>query len=146
MLRSRSPPPSARPGSARSAGTTKGFGPRSPSLLDQDERAARDGFLPASEPPCAAPGRTATLTSPDGRRPPPGPAPIDRDGDGDGDGDATHDTTVFSPRAAIAAGSRPQPISAAESTVRARLRELPMIYILIVAMATFYRNVVLSDR
>ncbi len=115
-------------------------------LLDQHERAARDGFLPASEPPRAAPGRTATLTSPDGRRPPPGPAPIDRDGDGDGDGDATHDTTVFSPRAAIAAGSRPQPTSAAESTVRARLRELPMIYILIVAMATFYRNVVLSDH
>ncbi len=29
--------------------------------------------------------------------------------------------------------------------VRARLRELPMIYILIVGMATFYRFVVLKD-
>ena len=59
-------------------------------------------------------------------------------------GAATSDTTVFSPRAAITAGS-PQPISAAESKVRARLRELPMIYILIVVMATFYRSAVLND-
>src|SRR5262249_49477754 len=50
-----------------------------------------------------------------------------------------------SPQSAITAGS-PHPISTAESTVRARLRELPMIYILIVAMATFYRCVVRSDN
>ena len=107
-------------------------------LLEQDERAARDGFLPASEAPDEAPGRTASWSSPGGRRPPRGPVPIDLAGA------ATSDTTVFSPRAAITAGS-PQPISAAESMVRARLRELPMIYILIVAMATFYRIVVLND-
>ncbi len=109
-------------------------------LLEEDERAARDGFLPASEALGEAPGQTASWTSPGGRRPPRGPAPNGLAGA------ATSDATVFSPRAAIAAGSQPQPLSAAESTVRARLRELPMIYILIVAMATFYRTVVLNDQ
>ena len=90
-------------------------------LLAQDERAARDGFLTASEAPGEAPGRTASWSSPGGRRPPRGPAPIDLAGA------ATSDTTGFSPRAAITAGS-PQPISAAESMVRARLGELPMIF------------------
>jgi serine/threonine-protein kinase len=61
------------------------------------------------------------------------------------DGSATRDTTVFSPRAAIAAGSQPHAIAAAEASVRARLRELPMIYILLVVMATFYRVAVLRD-
>jgi serine/threonine-protein kinase len=103
-------------------------------LLEQDERAARDGFLPASE----APGQTGSWSYPGGRRPTRGPAPIDLAGA------ATSDTIDFSPRAAITAGS-PQPISAAESMVRARLRELPMIYILFVVMATIYRTAVLRD-
>ena len=107
-------------------------------LLEHDERAARDGFLPASEAPGEAPGRTASWSSPGGRRPPRGPAPLDVAGA------ATSDTTVFSPRAAITAGFT-QPISAAESMVRARLRELPMIYILFVVMATIYRTAVLRD-
>jgi serine/threonine-protein kinase len=109
-------------------------------LLDEDERAARDGFLPASEAPGEAPDGTASWTSPGRRRPPRGSTSVDLARV------ATSDTTVFAPRAAITAGSPRQPMSAAESTVRARLRELPMIYILIVAMATFYRCVVRSDN
>jgi serine/threonine-protein kinase len=51
----------------------------------------------------------------------------------------------FSPKAVIATGPQPHPISEAESVLRARLRELPMIYILILAMATFWRYAILGD-
>ena len=108
-------------------------------LLALDERAAQDRFLTGPEAPVRAPDHTRSWPS-DGRcHPAYGPEPIDQDGAGTGG------ATVFSPRAAIVAGSQPQPVSAAESVVRARLRELPMIYILIVGMATFYRCVVLKD-
>ncbi len=107
-------------------------------LLELDERAAREGFLPGPEASGRTPDPTSSWTSRDGP-PPRGPEPIDDDEA------RTGDTTVFSPRAAIAAGSQPNPISAAESVVRARLGELPMIYILIVGIAIFYRCVVLKD-
>lgn len=51
----------------------------------------------------------------------------------------------FSPRAAIALGSQPTPISRADWAGRERLRSLPMIYILIVAMAAFWKRVILRD-
>jgi eukaryotic-like serine/threonine-protein kinase len=108
-------------------------------LLHQDERAGRDGILAGPEAPGGAPYPTSSWPSHDGRRPPPAPESDDLTGA------SAHDTTVFSPRAAIAGGSRPHPISVAESVVRARLRELPMIYIAITAMTTFYRCVVLRD-
>src|SRR5262249_240465 len=51
----------------------------------------------------------------------------------------------FSPRAAIAAGPRRSVSSEPRSVVRARLRELPMIYILFLAMASFWRWGILGD-
>jgi serine/threonine-protein kinase len=45
----------------------------------------------------------------------------------------------------IAAGPGLRPLSEAESVVRARLRELPLVYILLLAMATFWRCVILGD-
>src|SRR4051794_33144981 len=111
-------------------------------LLDQDERAARDRFLTTPGSPAPAPDRTGSWPSHGESRPPRRPEPIDRAGSGAGAG---ADARGFSPKAAIAAGSRPLPVSEAESVVRARLRELPMIYILILAMATFWRCAILGD-
>src|SRR5262249_51870800 len=51
----------------------------------------------------------------------------------------------FSPRPAIASGSRPHPARADESAARARLRALPLVYALIVVMATVWRCAVLRD-
>jgi serine/threonine-protein kinase len=56
------------------------------------------------------------------------------------------DSDGFSPRSAIAAGSRPYPTSETESAVRTRLRALPIVYVLIVAMATSWRCAVLGDE
>jgi serine/threonine-protein kinase len=109
-------------------------------LLELDERANRDRFLTGPGAPGRIPDPTGSRPSQGGHRPPYGTEPIAHDGI------SLRDATVFSPRAAIAAGSRPHSTSAAESSVRARLRELPMIYILIVATATFYRCVVLNDN
>jgi tRNA A-37 threonylcarbamoyl transferase component Bud32 len=109
-------------------------------LLDQDARAAWDRFLTAPETPGRAPDPTRTWPSRGGRRPPRGPQPIDHLGAGPVAG-----AGGFSPKAAIAVGPPPYAISEAESVVRARLRELPMIYILILAIATFWRCAILGD-
>jgi hypothetical protein len=109
-------------------------------LLEQDERAARQSFLSAPRSSGRAPDQTGSWRSYGGSRPSRGPKSIGRVRAGPVDG-----ANGFSPKAAIAAGSRRHPISAAESVVRARLRELPMIYILILAMATFWRVVILGD-
>ncbi len=108
-------------------------------LLDQDERAARDRFLTGPYATDRAPGPTGSWHSRGEGRIPDRSGPIDRNAD------AIRDTSLFSPRAAITAGSQGRPTVAAESVVRARLRELPMVYILIVGMATFYRSAVLKD-
>jgi tRNA A-37 threonylcarbamoyl transferase component Bud32 len=101
-------------------------------LLAQDERAARDGFL---TPPAPTP------------KPPP------RDGRGslaetetfDRVGEVPSDVTGgFDPKAAIAEGTGRFPMSETPSVVRARLRELPMIYILILTMAIFWTYAVLG--
>ncbi|MHC5539211.1 serine/threonine-protein kinase, partial [Singulisphaera rosea] len=52
----------------------------------------------------------------------------------------------FSPKAAVVAGVPPNSTPEIEHVVRARLRELPMIYILFLSMATFWRYVVLWDE
>src|SRR5262245_27613744 len=56
------------------------------------------------------------------------------------------DSSGFSPRAAIAAGSQPYPASEAEPAVRIRLRALPLVYLLILAMATSWRCILLGDN
>src|SRR5262249_27287826 len=51
----------------------------------------------------------------------------------------------FSPRPAIVSGSRPHPTSEDEPAARARLRALPLVYVLIVGMATVWRCAVLRQ-
>jgi hypothetical protein len=110
-------------------------------LLDQDERAFRESFLTAPETPGRATDPTRSWPSQGGRGPRRGSEPIDHAGAGSLAG-----ASGFSPKAAIVAGLQPYPISETESVVWARLRELPMIYILILAMATFWRVVILGDH
>ncbi len=108
-------------------------------LLAQDERADRDGFL---EPPEAGPrlrGPSASRAAPSGPGTPPGPG---RDDLGDEEGE---DPGGFSPRAAIAAGSRPRPTAASPSSIRARLREVPLIHVLLLGMMLFWTHAVLGD-
>jgi eukaryotic-like serine/threonine-protein kinase len=109
-------------------------------LLDQDERAARDEFPATPGPPGPATDPTGSWHAFGGRRRPGGRNPIDKAG-----ASSTAGVGGFSPKAAIAPGRQPHPISEAESVVQARLRELPMIYILFLAMATFWRSVILGD-
>jgi hypothetical protein len=107
-------------------------------LLTQDERADRDGFL---TPPVAVSrtrDRTESRPPLDDFRPEDGPVTPDQveaiSTAADG----------FSPKAAIAEGTGPFPMSETPSVVRARLRELPMIYILILGMALFWTYTVLG--
>jgi len=51
----------------------------------------------------------------------------------------------FSPRPVIATGSEPQRPAAAASVVRSRLRELPIIHILVLGMTSFWRCKVFGD-
>src|SRR5262249_53236571 len=55
------------------------------------------------------------------------------------------DSSSFSPRAAITTGSALLPISEVDPVLRARLRALPMIYILVLTMATIWRCAILRD-
>ncbi len=54
------------------------------------------------------------------------------------------DNSGFTPKAAIARGTGPYAVSGTPSVVRARLRELPMIYILILGMALSWTYTVLG--
>ena len=109
-------------------------------LLAQDERADRDGFLTppkATDPPPGSteswPPRVAVHLSQE-------PRPIAPAEDASAD-----DSCGFTPRAAIAPQTGQQQISEPPSVVRERLRELPIIYILILVMATFWRRDVLGS-
>ncbi len=108
-------------------------------LLAEDEGATRDGFLTPMELGLGPRPSDETGSWPphDGDRPrgragaaPIEPPAIDADDGG------------FTPKAAIRDGVGPQPMPEAQSVVRARLRELPMIYILIVAMTFVYRGII----
>src|SRR5262249_24512071 len=68
------------------------------------------------------------------------PEPIDRVG-----ADAVADSGGFSPRAAIATSSQPSSTSEPEPAARIRLRALPLVYLLILAMATSWRCALLRD-
>jgi serine/threonine-protein kinase len=106
-------------------------------LLAQDERADRDGLL---TPPRTI-GRAAAATSswhPRAEvRPPPraaaGSNPVD-------------DTKGFTPREAIASRTARPSVCEPPAVVRTRLRELPIIYILMLGIATFWRHAVLASQ
>ncbi|WP_406698690.1 serine/threonine-protein kinase [Singulisphaera sp. Ch08] len=110
-------------------------------LLAQDERAARNAFLPPPEsaprsldrtgcwPPCAEALSSKELHL------------LDRFKT-----ERVDDPGGFTPKAAIVEGIGLPPISEARSVVRARLRELPIIFILILGMATIWRSTVFAGN
>ncbi len=110
-------------------------------LLAQDERAEVEGFLSPPELPDRTVVETKSWLSRGTRRPSRGQEPID-----DVDAAAVAAAGGFSPKATIARAAEPHTISEADWPVRARLRELPLIYMLFLAMATFYRLVILNDN
>ena len=109
-------------------------------LLDQDERAARDRFLSAPAAPAKDPDQTGSWHSHSGHSHPRGRQQFDDPGI-----DSAPFVNGFSPRPAIASGPKPHALAEAESVVRARLRELPMIHILTLMMANFWRCTILGD-
>jgi tRNA A-37 threonylcarbamoyl transferase component Bud32 len=106
-------------------------------LLAQDDGATRNGFLTPLEVRGRPSDETASWPPRDVRRSPHRPEPIEpvagRVDDGGGG---------FTPKAAIRLGEGSHPLSEAQSVVRARLRELPMIYILIFGMGLVYGCIV----
>jgi serine/threonine-protein kinase len=109
-------------------------------LLAQDERADRDRLL---TPPAAigAPADgAARWASSDGVRPPTQPVPCATTGD-----PPLHKPCGFTPREAIAPSTVRQSVSEPPAVVRSRLRELPMIYVLMLLIAVFWRHAVLAN-
>jgi serine/threonine-protein kinase len=106
-------------------------------LLDGDERAARDGFL--TPPAEANPGTDVTGSWP----PRPGTPSLKKPGQNILPGDAwVDDSRGFTPRRAIAPSTALSTVSEPPDLVRARLRELPMVYILsLTATAIWTRSV-----
>ena len=100
-------------------------------LLTPNERAERDG---SPDPQGQAPDARGSWHSHSACRLRSGPEPIDHVGAA-----SVADSSGFSPRAAIATGSQPYSTSEAEPAVRIRLRALPLVYLLILAMATSWR-------
>jgi eukaryotic-like serine/threonine-protein kinase len=109
-------------------------------LLAQDERADRDGILTPPETTGPTPGLTVSWPPRVAGRPPHEPGPIAPAGDALAD-----DACGFTPREAIVPHTGRQPISEPPSVVRARLRELPIIYIVILMMVTSWRRAVLGS-
>jgi serine/threonine-protein kinase len=99
-------------------------------LLDEDARAERDGFLPPPESTAPPPDQTGSW-APRTEAPPPPPPPADESGG-------------FTPRQAIAMRGLRETVSEPPEVVRARLRELPMVYVLILAATTLWRHAVLE--
>jgi eukaryotic-like serine/threonine-protein kinase len=110
-------------------------------LLAQDDRADRVGFLtpPEDTDPSAVP--TGTWSAPDGARPPHRPAATARAKDPPVD-----DVGGFTPREAIARHTVRETVCEPPGVVRARLRELPMIYILMLCIAIFSRRTVFGSE
>jgi serine/threonine-protein kinase len=108
-------------------------------MLAQDERADRDGFLTPPRP--MDPSRDQTESWPPyvGALPRRKSGPITRAGD-----DSIDDAGGFTPKAAIAPQTVRSLVSEPRSVVQARLRELPMVYILILAASTFLRHAILG--
>ena len=110
-------------------------------LLAQDERADRDGILTSNGAPGPPPDRTASWNPHAGVPPAQKAKPIAAVEDTSAD-----DTGGFTPRPAIAPQTARHPISEPRSVVRARLRELPFIYILILVIANFWRRAVVGSE
>ena len=110
-------------------------------LLAQHNHAEAEGFMTPPESTASIPILTKSWPGRGKRRPPPG-----RESESDVDAKSVSGDGALPGRAAIAPVPQPHPISEAESVIRARLRELPMIFILFLAMATFYRLFILGHQ
>jgi serine/threonine-protein kinase len=108
-------------------------------LLAQDERANRIGFLTPPEATGAAPDRTASWF-PRGETDRPGAGQPAAPGTG---GPAP---PGFTPRQAIAQEVGRNSISEPPDVVRARLRELPIVYFLILTGAALWRRAVIGQE
>jgi serine/threonine-protein kinase len=110
-------------------------------LLAQDERADQDGILPPPPHTSPPPETTATWHSRTevGAPKPPGSVTLAREA-------AADDAAGFTPKAAIAEYTGSYPVSEPRSVVQARLRELPIIYILMLGIAIFWRRTVLGGE
>jgi serine/threonine-protein kinase len=108
-------------------------------LLAHDERADRNGLLTPPEAMAAPPDPTVSwpprVAASHSRE----PAPIAHAVSAD-------NPCGFTPREAIVLDTERQPTSAPPTDVRARLRELPLIYILILVMVTFWRRDVVGSH
>jgi serine/threonine-protein kinase len=110
-------------------------------LVAQDERAARDGLLTPPRPTSAPPSQTASWQSPPRVRHSAAAEPIAAVEDTSGG-----DTGGFTPKAAIASPTVRNAISEPPAVVRSRLRELPIIYMLMLAIAIFWKRAVLANE
>ncbi len=109
-------------------------------LLTQDERADGEEFLTPPGTAGGSPDRTGTWPPRDDLRSSGGP-----ESDNHAAALSIGDTSCFFPKAAIAAGAGSHASSETVLLVRERLIELPVIYILILAMTLFWTHVVLGD-
>jgi serine/threonine-protein kinase len=110
-------------------------------LLAQDQRADRDGLLTPPEATGSPPDGTGSWPPHVGVRSPQKPGPIAPAGDASID-----EVGGFTPREAIAPHTARRTVSEPPAVVRARLRELPIIYILILGIANFWRHAVLANE
>jgi hypothetical protein len=107
-------------------------------LLAQDERASRVGFLTPPEATVPPPDPTANW-------PPRAETPsLESSATGLPKGAPVDDMGGFTPRQAIAPQAGRHAISEPPAVVRARLRELPLVYILILAASALWRHEVLG--
>ncbi len=110
-------------------------------LLAQDKQADRDGILMPDGPAGPPLDGTASWHPRAGVSPPRERAPIAPDGE-----TSVEETGGFTPRAAIAPQSARPLICEPPALVRSRLRELPMIYILMLGIAIFWRRAFLGNE
>jgi eukaryotic-like serine/threonine-protein kinase len=109
-------------------------------LLAQDERASRVGFLTPPEATVPPPDPTANW-------PPRAETPsLESSATGLPKGAPVDDMGGFTPRQAIAPQAGRHAISEPPAVVRARLRELPLVYILILAASALWRYEVLGHE
>jgi serine/threonine-protein kinase len=110
-------------------------------LLAEDERADQQGLLRPPESAGSSPGSTTSWP-----QRVPGRHPQERSPTTPGEDAAADGAGGFTPRQAIARRSGREQVSEPPSIVRARLRELPVIYILILVMVSFWRRDVLGNN
>ena len=109
------------------------------SLLNQDERADRDGFLTPPPVPGGQTEPTGDWPPSDSRLAGGVPGATERRKD-----ESCNEPDCFSPKAAIARNEGPSSGSEPPRVVQTRLRELVVIYLVIFGMAVAWRQIVLG--